>query len=409
MKNYILTFFFIAITIACISFSDKKLFVDNQQLIQTANENATPSTRQLLTLLHTLKKNYTIIGHQDDLAYGNGWRYNNYNPKGYVSDTYNSGGEFPGVFGWDIGQIENTLTNPKVNYLINGVLIEDLKYWIKKVNASGGINYVSWHANNPETGRDSWDYGDGAVVCRILTKGTQANKNFNLYLDCIANFFLSLRDDKGQLIPVLFRPFHEANLRKCFWWSDFDNKTCFSNSFKDLWIYVENYLSHVKKVNNLLYVYTINDNCLGYHKTTESFVVESQYPGDNYVDVVGFDLYMKNEFLKTQSFESLIKHANSHNDYINRFAISHSKVSAITEAGWENYPALEKPFTKILYDAFSNYNYSFILFWRNPDRIKDFTSYYFVYPDHPNAKDFRQFAQTSEKYIFLKKLQKLRF
>ena len=304
--------------------------------------------------------------------------------------------------------MENTLTDPKVNYVINGVLINDLKYWIKKVHLSGGINYVSWHANNPETGKDSWDYGDGAVVCRILTQGTNANKNFNAYLDCIAKFFLSLRDEKGQSIPVLFRPFHEANLRKCFWWSEFNNKTCLHKSYRDLWIYVKNYLTNIKKVNNLLCVFSINDNCLGYHKTDDSFIVENEYPGDNYVDVVGFDLYMKNDFLQKQPIQSLLQHASSHNEYVNTFAQKHHKVSAITEAGWENYPTLVKPFTKLTYDAFGNYNYSFILFWRNPDRIKDFTSYYFVYPDHPNAKDFKLFTQTSEKFIFLSKLQNLR-
>jgi len=73
----------------------------------------------------------------DDLAYGNGWRAGVPNAKGYVSDVFNTCGDYPGVFGWDLGQIERTVKDPNVNTLINGVNINELRRWVKQVHQGG--------------------------------------------------------------------------------------------------------------------------------------------------------------------------------------------------------------------------------------------------------------------------------
>ncbi len=400
--------YFAFILLMCILPQSSKTKNNSRQFSETADDQATPNTIKLYRFLKSIQNKYTIIGHQDDLAYGNGWRYNGYNPQKYVSDIYNTCGDYPGVFGWDLGQIENKIKNPAVNYVINGVIIDDLKKWIKQVNTMGGINYFSWHANNPITGGNSWDNGDGTVVCKILEQGSQSNLEFNKYLDILADFFLSLKDENNQLIPILFRPFHEANMNNCFWWNFFNSGKCSHNNYKILWKYVEYYFTQVKQVHNILYVFSLNDNCLGYHKNEETMNIINEYPGDDCVDIVGYDLYMKNSFLASNTFESLVQHSISHNKFVTEFAQQHKKIPAITEAGWENYPAMEGPFTQIFPGVFGNYNYSFVLFWRNPDKIKDFTSYYCVYPDHPNAKDFKLFYSTTTKYIFRSKLASMR-
>lgn len=53
-------------------------------------------------------------------------------------------------------------------------------------------------------------------MARILPGGDK-NSGFNTYLDRIADFASNLKDDDGNLIPVLFRPFHEQN-GGWFWW-----------------------------------------------------------------------------------------------------------------------------------------------------------------------------------------------
>jgi beta-mannanase len=397
--------------LCCFLLTIKNPTIQNSQVnyaYETADKEATLNTKKLFNFLKSIKNSNTIIGHHDDLAYGHGWRYKVHNPENFVSDIYNTCGDFPGVFGWDLGQIESKVKNPSINYMINGILIEDAKNWAKEVHQNGGINYYSWHVNNPVTGGTSWDNGDGTVVCKVLQEGSRANIEFKQYLNIVADFFLSLKDKNNVPIPVMFRPFHEVNMTNCFWWNVFDEANCSHNNFKILWQFVFNYLTKVKKVHNLLYVLSLNDNCIGYHKHEATMNIENEYPGDDFVDIIGFDLYMKNDFLKNNTIKSLVDHATTHNQFVNSFAQVHNKLSAITEAGWENYPAMPRPFTQIFEETFNSFNYSFILFWRNPDRVKDFTSYYSIYPKHPNAEDFRLFYNSTARYIFLSSLVKKR-
>ena len=407
-NNHSKYLYVVCVLLICILFKSSKTKCNIRQFSETSDEQATADTKKLFRFLKSIQSKYTIIGHQDDLAYGNGWRYNGYNPKKYVSDIYNTCGDYPGVFGWDLGQLENKIKNPSVNYVINGIIIDDLKKWVKQVNSIGGVNYFSWHANNPVTSGNSWDNGDGTVVCKILQQGSSANIEFNKYLDLLAEFFLSLKDQNNQLIPILFRPFHEANMNNCFWWNFFDKNSCSHTNYKVLWQYIKYYFTQVRQVHNILYVFSLNDNCLGSHQYEQTMNIMDEYPGDDFVDIIGYDLYMKNSFFKSNSFESLVEHAISHNQFVTEFAQQHKKLPAITEAGWENYPVIDGPFTQIFPGVFGNYNYSFVLFWRNPDRIKDFTSYYCVYPDHPNATDFKRFHSTTTKYLFRSELANLK-
>ena len=56
----------------------------------------------------------------------------------------------------------------------------------------------------------------GSVVSHILPGGDK-NAEYNAYLDQIADLAHQLSDDKGNDIPVVFRPFHENN-GSWFWW-----------------------------------------------------------------------------------------------------------------------------------------------------------------------------------------------
>lgn len=95
MNKYSINLIVVLLVICIFTFSKKFSPEEANTTINPANENATSATKELLQLLHRIQNQHTIIGHQDDLAYGNGWRYNVYNPKGYISDIYNAGGDFP--------------------------------------------------------------------------------------------------------------------------------------------------------------------------------------------------------------------------------------------------------------------------------------------------------------------------
>lgn len=59
---------------------------------------ATPETVALYKNLFSISKDHTLFGHQDDMAYGVRWKYEDGR-----SDIKSLTGEYPAVFGWDLG------------------------------------------------------------------------------------------------------------------------------------------------------------------------------------------------------------------------------------------------------------------------------------------------------------------
>ena len=101
-------------------------------------------------------------------------------------------------------------------------------------------------------------------------EGTWENKVFTEDLKNTAAYLKLLRDAD---IPVLWRPFHEA-AGGWFWWGKD------AASFKSLWIAMFNYFK-TEGLDNLIWVWTTEGNDADW------------YPGDQYVDIVGRDVYNK--------------------------------------------------------------------------------------------------------------------
>ena len=101
-------------------------------------------------------------------------------------------------------------------------------------------------------------------------EGTWENKVFTEDLKNAAAYLKLLRDAD---IPVLWRPFHEA-AGGGFWWGKD------AASFKSLWIAMFNYFK-TEGLDNLIWVWTTEGNDADW------------YPGDQYVDIVGRDVYNK--------------------------------------------------------------------------------------------------------------------
>src|ERR1700733_5341736 len=62
------------------------------------------ATKETINLYHNLKKlagRGILFGHQDDLAYGVGWKY-----IPGKSDIKEVTGDYPAVYGWELGRIE---------------------------------------------------------------------------------------------------------------------------------------------------------------------------------------------------------------------------------------------------------------------------------------------------------------
>lgn len=107
-------------------------------------------------------------------------------------------------------------------------------------------------------------------AANATVEGTWENKIFMQDLANVAGYLKLLKDAD---IPVLWRPFHEA-AGKWFWWGKD------AASHKALWMVMFNYFK-AQGLDNLLWVWTTETGD------------DEWYPGDEYVDIVGRDIYKK--------------------------------------------------------------------------------------------------------------------
>lgn len=324
-------------------------------------------------LFYTAKKGIAI-GHQDATSYGIGWKQEDF-PNEMRSDVKNIVGDLPAVFGFDIGHIE---LGKKEN--LDSVSFDFMRKAMIKAHKKGGIITVSWHLNNPTTGGSSWD--NKPAVKDIIGNGIY-KKKYEFWVKRVADFFKTV-EYKGKLIPIIFRPFHEMN-GKWFWWGD---GNCTSEEYIQLWRETVHLLRDEYKLNNLMYAYSPNklnpfENYMKY------------YPGDDYVDILGIDVYdFKNSEAFTNSIESSLA-------LVKQIATSKNKLFAFTETGLETIPT-ENWYSEVLYPVIENSGVAWILFWRN--HIE--THHYMPFKGHASEEDFKKF-KSFPKTLFLKDIQNI--
>ena len=178
----------------------------------------------------------------------------------------------------------------------------------KEWHDAGGIVQLMWHFNVPKS------QGATDVTCtpsettfkasNALVSGTWENKWFYEQMDKVIATILKLQDAG---IAATWRPFHEAAGNACakqqadwtkawFWWG-YDG----ADTYKKLWKAMYDYFKQ-KGVNNLIWVWTTqnyNGDSSKYNQDTD------WYPGDEYVDIVGRDLYGYNATQSLQEFNEI--------------------------------------------------------------------------------------------------------
>ena len=154
---------------------------------------ATEETVALYEFLRNFSGTGTMFGHQDDLAYGIDW-----SAETDSSDVKAVCGDYPAVFGWDLGDItrENNL---------DGVNFDKMVDWMKLINDMGGIITISMHLDNPVTDQNAWDNSE--AVSSILP-GQSDNMKYRSTLQHIADFLDRIKTSEGTYIPVILRPYH---------------------------------------------------------------------------------------------------------------------------------------------------------------------------------------------------------
>lgn len=320
-----------------------------------------------------------MYGHQDDLMYGYSWWHEKDR-----SDTKDLTGDYPAVAGFELGHVE--LGDDRS---LDSVSFTQIAGQIKEHYKRGGVVTISWHLNNPLTmlkgnkapwpAGTAWDVSSTEVVSSILPGGRN-NQLFNTWLGRLADFFLTLKDDKGQPIPFIFRPFHEHS-GSFFWWG---TNLCSDRQYSDLWRYTVLFLRDKKAIHNILYAYNTD-------RVTSLEQYMRGYPGDDIIDMLSLDMYDRGE----QFGEEL----NNALNFVTREAISRNKLTALSETGERK--GMTNWWTTVLLPVLSRYPVGYVLTWRDAYKSKFSVS---GNPAGSFTDDFKNFYD-SPRTMFLKEVE----
>ena len=330
---------------------------------QPAVQESTPA-QSLISTLKSIQGKGILFGHQDDLAYGRHWKYID-----GESDVKRVAGDYPAVFGWELGGIERGDTTN-----LDSVPFDVMQRLAIKADQMGGINTFSWHPYSLVNGENAW-YTDTAVV-KYIIPGGPLHKQFKAELDKVADFFSGLKRKDGQPISFIFRPWHEMG-GGWFWWG---TKHTTADEYKALFRFTIDYLVHTKGLTNMVVCYSPN----GGFQNAQGYL--TWYPGDDVVDILGLDEY---EWPGATNWaDNLQKSLN----IVVQVAKTKQKLAALAETGFENVPD-SLWFTKglgkaIQPDSIANY-LSYVMVWRDDPVVH----YFFPFKGHPAAADAKQFLE----------------
>ncbi|MDR3653623.1 MAG: glycosyl hydrolase [Paludibacter sp.] len=191
--------------------------------------------------------------------------------------VYNNTGKWPAMTTFDF--IDHTNQNQNwINYTAPFTLGQD--WW-----NNNGIVSLMWHWRDPLTKSGAFYTANTSFDITKINDSTSVEyKAMIADIDLIASY---LKQFKDAGIPVIWRPLHEAS-GGWFWWGAHGAAPC-----KALWKVMFNRLVNYHGLNNLIWVWTSD---------TSSSAID-WYPGDNYVDIIGMDIYPNPASHASQSVE----------------------------------------------------------------------------------------------------------
>ncbi|PXY42595.1 beta-mannosidase [Flavobacterium cheongpyeongense] len=336
--------------------------------------NATKETVALFYNLKKLAKTKTAIGQQD--------AFNSfYQDASGDSDIKKNTGYDPAILGSDFMFITDKNNN---NQSDNWFYQQEQKITsdVKSAYAKGIINTFSWHLREPNN-EDSFYAADMTTeqkntAFKSILPGGSNNEWYKKKLDKVASVVSNLKGVNGELIPIIFRPFHEFD-GSWFWWGA---NFCTAEEYKAAYKFTVEYLRDTKGVHNVLYAFSPDNS----YSTETNYL--SRYPGDKYVDVLGMDNY--GDF--NNQGQTGADKANTKLKIISDYAKSKVKIAALTETGYRvtsSTPPVANWFSTYLYSALTSNSIeiSYVMFWNN-----DSAGYYVPNGSASNDADFKTFA-----------------
>ncbi len=259
------------------------------------NRNATANTKKLYSFLKDSYGKYVITGQQCD----GGINGNEFKA------IKNLTGDYPALLGLDMMDYTPSRT-------ALGASSSAVEKAIEFAN-KGGIVTFCWHWNAPTeylnstaNSSDGWwggFYTQSSKFDIAKVMNGQDAKGKKLLDRDIKEIAKQLKRLEKAGVPVIWRPLHEGS-GGWFWWGAKG-----SDAYKKLWKYLYKELTNTYGCNNLIWVYNGQS--------------ADWYPGDEYVDIVGEDIYPGNHVYDPQV--SRFKQAINYG--------SKTKITALTENG----------------------------------------------------------------------------
>ena len=324
----------------------------------------------------------TIYGHDDDPVYGVKW----FGDSGR-SDVLETVGDYPGMMHWDLGLIE---VGSPVN--LDSVSFDRMRAEMLAQHERGGINAISWHPINPANGKDAWQPIDTDVVTLAVTDGTAANDSLKAYIGRAADYLATLRDSDGNPLPLIMRPWHEMS-GGWFWWGG-PNTTV--ESYRKLWAMMREAFDSKGLGNSLLWAYS--PDVVG---SREEYM--TWYPGDEYVDILGADVYHRDGM---DGIDTWLGNIDTTYGAAVEVAREKGKIAALTETGCEGLPVTDW-YTRCLLPVVKKWHPVYVTVWRNGSEWMKKDHYYAPYPGHPGVESFKVFHDDNTT-VFAREMDAIR-
>lgn len=338
---------------------------------------ATKETKALYANLAKLAEHHILFGHQHATEYGHGWVGNDF----ARSDVKSVTGSHPAVIGIDFNGLSGRPDSAVVKAKL--LLIKNIEATYRR----GGVTTAAWHFINPvSAGGFYWIDTVSKPAVKYIIPGGSFNEGYKKILNNIADVAKACRGKNGEAIPIIFRPFHELD-GDWFWWG---KSHCTVAEFKTLWQFTIAYLRDSLQVHN--FIYAFSPDC----KFTSSDEYTERYPGNDWVDITGFDDYA--DFGRDGKYD--LAAGLKKLKIVCSFAAQNGKLAAFTETGLESV-ADSNWYTQSLLKTLKQeqLKLAYVLVWRNDS--KSATHFYTPFLGHASVPDFIKFY--NDEYTWFEK------
>jgi len=247
------------------------------------------------------------------------------------------------------------------------------------VYAQGGFVALDWHMRGCANTASFNAAGNEACLCKLANDDAYARQwlidgNVKVLADALVAQGL-------DRIPIIFRPLHELN-GNWFWWGkpywSCSGVVTGEAAYQKVYRTIVTYLRTERGLDNLLFAFSPDQFQPGTYLTG--------YPGDAYVDILGVDLYYRNQ----PSFSDETRRFRDMLAEVTTAAYAHGKAAALTEVGDTLIATDATPwFTQQLLPLITDSHVAYALTWENRKDAPQ--ELWLPYPGQRLAEDFESF------------------